>query len=1182
MAEFEPTVSQEEAISVRGRSVLVSAGAGSGKTRVLTERLMKFLLDPQHPVSISRFVIITFTNASAAELRSRIIEKLAVAAGSAEQDPDAPASLLEHIRRQQALCRTAQIGTIHHFCSSILRENAHLLSIAPDFQILAEERASAMKEEALEKVLNARYREMAANRGFEELVNSAGVGRDDSRLAELTLQLYEKMQCHPDPVVWAKKCIRELQEEAADVGSTCWGKEILGSALMSAHYWSAELDRVMARVSEDDIVKKAYLPSLEAGAEGVREMERRLQIGWEAARNCPPIEFTRFGPVKKDHNPALTEFVKKRREACKKAMNKIADMLYADSAVLEREMRCTGPAMEALLALTIDFEKQYSQDKRRAGRVDYADLEHLTARILLQPDGSPTPLAAEISSRYEEIMIDEYQDVSLVQDSIFRAVSREGKNLFMVGDVKQAIYRFRLADPEIFNKKLRSYPLYTEAVPGGPEKVLLRENFRSRKEILNAANSVFSRCMTRRLGEIEYDESASLVFGAQGYAGSVPLPEIRLFPLPEKDAGSGVQDKVSFEANCIARMILSLMDAGTTVSDGSGERPLQYSDIAILLRSANSVGGTYRKVFTENGIPVISSLGGGLFETREVSFVLSFLRVLDNPRNDIALLAVLSSPVFHFSADDLASIRSADKEVCFFDALKSFAEQNEKAASFLAELTLLREAAPELTAEKLIRKIYTETDLLTVCSAMPDGRNRCANLVQLITLAERFEKDGLRGLHNLVRYLEKLEEKNSVSSASGAEPCAVQILSIHRSKGLEFPVVFLCDTARRFNLRDRSENVLVHPELGLGPKLVDNERLLQFPTLARTAIAMRLTHETLSEEMRLMYVALTRAKERLFITAAVPDPESLLEKQRPLLPAPGEAFDPELLSSALSPVEWFTMAALADGGSSIALRCGIPMEAASCSNSVSGEPAETESASAFSSLLADRLRFVYPYTNSQDLPSKITATELKHYDPPDDTEAAALLPASNLKKHSFRKPDLSGVELPITAAERGIATHLALQYMDLSHAGTLQAVRAEIARLLEKKFLSPRQAEAVRADTIVSLFRSKLGRRIREAPVVHREFRFSLLCSANELLPVSSEDRILLQGVVDCCLEDPDGLVVIDYKTDSVFTEEQLLQRRGMYESQVKAYALALSRIFGKPVRESVLYFLSCGRAITI
>ena len=1176
MPDFKPTPSQKEAIEARGGAVLVSAGAGSGKTKVLTERLMKYILE--EGTDIDRFVIITFTKASASELRSRIKTELSRAAACAPEG-NAGAEFKARLRRQQALCDKAQIGTIHAFCASLLRENGYELDLPSGFTILSDERALAIREKTLEKLLDESYRKMKSLPGFEALVNSAGVGRDDTKLAELILQLYDKMQCHERPELWAERCVASLKGEVGDVGETVWGKAVLSSVSTAAHYWAAEFDAMMAAIRDDTRLRDAYMDSLSQTADCLREFARSTELGWDAARNAPEILFPKLKGVSKDYWPELTEKIKKRRDKCKDAVKNLRKFFYADSAMLEEEMRRTAPAMEALLNLTIAFKNRFSTEKRRLSGVDYSDLEHLAAQLLVGEDGEPTALAQSIASRYTEIMVDEYQDVSKVQDTIFRAVSRNGKNLFFVGDVKQAIYRFRLADPQIFNDKYRKYAIHGTESPGMPSKILLRENFRSGREIINAVNAVFSCCMSSTLGDVDYDEHAALIFGAADRQKAVPLPELDLFSLPDEDDSAG-NDRHAFEAACVAREIEKLRATGT-VTDGDGCRPIRYGDIAILLRSANTVGKVYSRELAARGIPSVMEQGGGLFSAREAAFLMDMLRVMDNPGRDVALIGALASPFLNYSADELAAIRSSSAAGSFYDAFQQYAKEHPKAEQFLQQLKAFREAAPELNAERIVRMLIMETELLPVCNAMPDGKVRVANLSRMIRIAQRFEKEGTYGLHRFVLYLEKLEKKNTEQPAAAPADSAVQILTIHKSKGLEFPIVFLCDTARKFNLSDSRANVLVHPELGLGPKLVDLEEHTSKPTFARKAIDMRMKQETLSEEMRLMYVALTRAKERLFITAAIKDPESFIAKQSLHLPFSGNKPEPEALASAQRPVEWFTVAALADQGEHLILRTLY------AENAEPAERAEPVASAIGNQALLEKLKanlgFVYPHAEASLLPSKITATELKHAlaQEEEDAEAAKLLPVSK-KKRSFRLPDFYRKDTPATGTERGIATHLALQYMDLSKAATADGVSGEIRRLRDEQFLSQRQAEAVNVGAIVELFNSGLGQRMRRADRIWREFRFSLLCDAGELLQRGSGEEILLQGVVDCCMEEDGELVIIDYKTDNVHTEEQIAQRSSLYESQIKAYALALSRIFSKPVRESVLYFLSCGRTVTI
>ena len=1165
MAEFKATPSQAAAMESRGSTLLVSAGAGSGKTRVLTQRLLDRLTDSDAPIELDRFLINTFTRAAAGELKSRITEELNKALAAA---PDS-----RRLRRQSALCRKAPIGTIHSFCAALLRENSAALSLSPDFKILDEERAQSMKASALEHVLEAWYEKADAHPGFLLLADTAGAGRDDRRLGALVLSLHGKMQSHARPALWASEQIELMERPFADAIETPWGREILEAAAAQADYWSREIDRLMAAVRQEEKLLAYYEQRLTPVGDGLRELRRCVPLGWDqAAAAARAISFPKFTNMGKNPDPALTAHIKARRDACKKSVEKLQEALDGDSATLLEELRQTAPAMRALLELCLAFDERYTRDKRRQSLLDYADLEHLAAEILTEPDGSPTALAREIAGRYDEIMVDEYQDVSPVQELIFRAVSREDSNRFLVGDVKQSIYRFRLADPGIFTDKYERFPLYTAAAPGEARKILLRENFRSRREIIDAVNGVFSRCMSRRLGDLDYDEQAALVFGADYYEGSVPAPELFLLSAEGDDDTDEAPDKTAAEAAFVAEKIRAMVDAGTPVQSKDGLRPMTYGDIAILMSAANSTGPVYRRVLSAHGVPVAAGQGLGFFRSPEITTAVSLLAVLDNPHQDIPLIAALRSPVFGFSADELSAVRGADRDRDFFTALCAAAETDEKCRAFRTRLEALRALAPDLSAEELVWELLDGFELLSVFSAMADGAQRRANLMELAALAQRFETSGYKGLHRFVLWLRRLAERGE-EPAAGPGGGAVQILTIHKSKGLEFPVVFLCDAARRFNKSELYDTVLVHPALGLGPKITDLDRRVEYPTLARQAIRRRLERELLSEQMRLLYVAMTRAKERLFITASYKSPEKTLEKQQKSLSHP---LPPELLAEQNSFADWLILAALDDGQTHLKLR--LETSATAEDGEVPAAAKEDIDEDALGELRRN-LSFRYPHAAAEGLPSKLTATELKGRTEADE-ESGQLLPKRGAGL--FRAPDFTRKNRPLTGAQRGTATHLVLQYMDFAAGERMESVRGEIERLRQKRMLSDKEAEAVDAAAIVRLFASPLGQRMLRAEHREREFKFSLLCDAEDYFPGAAGEQVLLQGVVDCCMEEDGALTVIDYKTDAVRTEAEIAARADYYAGQLRSYAAALRRIFGKPVRECVLYFLSCGKEVVL
>ena len=837
MAKFEPTSAQKSAIEESGRAVLVSAAAGSGKTRVLTERLLRRI---ERDADIDSFLVITFTKAAAAELKSRILDEISERLAT---DPDN-----RRLRRQSALCAKAQIGTIDSFCQSFLREHCHAAQLSPEFRVIEEDRAEAIKQRVIQRVLDDCYE--APDESFRLLSDTVGAGRDDKRLAETVLELHRKTQSHARPELWLRQQLEALEPTETDAGKTVWGAEILDAVRDDASYWAQRMDDICALAERDELVAAKYGPGFAETALSLRDLARACDLGWDRARQALPISFPKLGVIRNPPDPELKEYTKAVRDLCKKSCAKYDKLLSASSGKLLGYMRKTAPAMKALIELTLRFDRAYAAEKRRRAEVDFADLEHLTAQLLTNEDGSPTELASETSQRFCEIMVDEYQDVNRVQDDIFRALSKNGENLFMVGDVKQSIYRFRLADPLIFTEKYEKYAFLPDAGKNEPIKIMLQENFRSRQEVIDGINGVFSACMSKKLGEIDYDENALLRCGGV-YDDEGVLPELILIDV--KGDEDDLRDKTEKEAAVVAEKIRELMASGMTVSG----RELGYGDIALLMRSANSVGETYRRELILRGIPVAAGQGGSFFAATETASLMSLLAIIDNPHQDVALIAVLRSSAFGFTADELTEIRLADREGDFYTALKKAAGENEKCASFLETLGKLRSRATDAPIDELLTFIYNELDLTAKCAAMQDAPQRLANLRMMLELSERFAAGGFRGLHRFCRWLRQLAERGGDMGAAGSDD-AVKIMTIHKSKGLEFPVVFLCDTSRRFNSADLKQTVLIHPELGLGAKVYDLERRLEYPGLARNAIKQRLKREMLSEEMPLLYVALTK------------------------------------------------------------------------------------------------------------------------------------------------------------------------------------------------------------------------------------------------------------------------------------------------------------------------------------
>ena len=1166
-ADMDFTPSQLNSILCRGRSVLVSAGAGSGKTRVLTERLMEYI-DPRDPntvpASIDRFVVITFTRAAAGELRGRI------ASAITERLRRTPDNM--HLRRQLLLSRNAKIGTIHSFCADLLREYAGHAGISPSFKILEEERAERLRAAALERVLERHYEE--GSDAFLSLASTVGAGKDDSRLTEQLLKLHAAIQSHADPSAWVAEQIARLSQDGVSFEDTVWGAEILRESEKTVRFWTQEMERCVTILRGEEKIRKAYENSFQDTADALHRLETVFPIGWDAVRSCLPVPFPKLNSLRNDPDPELSKWLRERRDSCKKAMEKLSLSFTDDSDGVLAEMKASVPAMSALLTLTMELEQEFQAAKRRINGMDFQDLEHRSLALLMTKEGVQTPLASELADRYTEIMVDEYQDVSRVQDSLFYALSRNGRNLFFVGDVKQSIYRFRLADPTIFVEKADAYA-ETELEVEETDNPLLRgrlirlqENFRSRREVLQAVNRTFTRVMSRDLGDLDYGSDDELIPGAD-YSGDGSKPEMILIPRNHTEI-----DAQEVEAEAVSERIRQLMLEGRVQENGAF-RPIRYGDIAILLRAANTIGGTYRRVLQNNGIPVTSGTAGDFYGSVEVSTVFAMLTVMDNPHQDIPLLTLLRSPCVGFSADKLSLIRSLQPDADFYTALCVSGDPEVLRVRRILEK--LRQEAPDQSPTDLVERVIEELDLYTVCSAMPDAERRIGRLSGLISMAETFRQGDEYGLHRFVLWLQNMERRGQEPPSCAEGGDAVRILSIHKSKGLEFPVVFCSGLGRSFNRQDSYSTVLVHPVLGLGPRATDLIRKLEYPTAARRAIDARIRRESLSEEMRLLYVAMTRAKERLILTACVKNPDDALEDARNLIFPSG--FDcgsgqvvkipAQLLQDAGCPLQWILPAVVADDA--FILNHDVLADRETDRDEIRGS--EDKAADPELLRLLDRnLAWEYPHAEAQRLPSKVTVTELKGLREADPD--AVNVSSPYLGDAPINLPDPE--QKSLSASRRGSAVHLVMQLIDFEKAGDISGVRGEIQRMVNEEFLTPEEAEAVNPLMICRFFATELGQRIRTARHCRREFRFSLMNDAASIYSgFPKGESILLQGVVDCCFENEDGLVVVDYKTDRVDSKEALRQRAELYSVQLETYALALQRIFRLPVKEKILVFLN-------
>ncbi len=1150
------TPSQDLAAGTRGRPILVSAAAGSGKTKVLVERLMRYI---DMGEDIDRFLVITYTRAAAAELKSRILKELN------ERISLQPAN--RRLRRQAELISRAGIGTIDSICGRLLREYVHLTALPPDFRLIEEDRARTMKSAALGRILEQRYENIESDAAFRALSDSVGAGKDDGKLEALVLSLCDSLRSHSDPEGWIGRCRGLLDVSGmTDASETIWGRYFLDRCAERADFWAARLREALKRISgeEHEKLHAAYSGDFNAVADALETFSRCAQRGWDEARKALPV----IGRLKGFRgSDELKETTKAVWDGCIGDCKKLRTELSAPSEELLEELRQVRPAMEALLDLTAELEKVYAADKRKAGVVDFSDQEHMVLS-LLERDSA---LRAELSERWREVMVDEYQDVNECQDRLFTALSHEGQRLFLVGDVKQSIYRFRLADPGIFLHRFNSFAdVQAGEESAEPGRILLRENFRSSRAVIDATNFVFGNILSRTLGELDYDDASRLLHARtenEDYAA--PPAELLLLETPETVAGEEKANSKDLEAEAVARKIRALLDAPTLIPDGSGgTRPLQARDIAILCRADQGSFARFRAALGRESIAVSAQQSGGFFRSLEITVLLNLLSIIDNPRQDIPLISVLRSPLYGFTPDELSAIRAENTDTDFYSAL-CLRREDSHCAAFLRELELYRALSPDVSIAELLDCVIRQSDLDALLSALQDGENRYANVELLRLYALQFEQGGYKGLFRFIQWLKNLsEQRREPTGATVVEGDAVQLMTIHRSKGLEFPVVFLCNTARQFNKKDSSDAVLIHPHLGIGTLLIDSKRGCSYPTLAHRAVAACKKRESLSEEMRVLYVAMTRARERLYITAAWPKAEKKLGELSNELTAPAS---PLLLEGDSSMSLWLARCALLGDGS-----LKLTVEPLTKSEGEAARIESAEEAAAPAPLgIRDALSWRYAYAGAENLPSKLTVSELKAGQERDEDSAYAVS-----QPRPRRSIDLSDSERPLSAAERGTAVHLSLQFIDYSRCTTLDGIKEELARLYALGQLRESQYKAIDPRTLLRFFSSDIGQRILHADRVYREQRFTLLQSA-AVLGGSDEDEILFQGVVDCCIEEQGQLTVIDYKTDYV-TAETLQEKAQSYAVQVRSYAEAMERIRGLRVKEGILYFLRIGEAVRV
>lgn len=1201
------TAEQKQAIEARNRNILVSAAAGSGKTAVLVERIITRIRDKKDPTDIDRLLIVTFTQAAAAEMRERI------GAAIEEQLQKDPADA--HLQKQSVLIHHAQITTIHSFCLYLIRNYFHTIDLEPDFRIAEEGELNLLKEDVWAEVLNRNYEEPTAD--FLEFVECFATGKNDDRLRDYIFQLYTFAMSYPWPKEWLdglaenyqcreEAVENELCEESAENNP---GKEESAENdpawmqwLMS--YLSVLSDDLLALAVENIALTEAEDGPVHANETAVHDRMRLLHLKEctsyrQLAETFETFSFDRLPSSRGyDGDPDKLEQFKENREEIRGTIKKIrSGFFFAPPQIMEERLYHMQPVAAELVRLTEEFMQTYREKKRDRNILDFDDLEHFALEILIDTEKKePTEVARECRGMFAEVMIDEYQDSNLVQEYLLDAVSggTDGiHNRFMVGDVKQSIYRFRMARPELFMEK---YDTYTKE-ESDCQKIELHKNFRSRREVLDFTNDIFAKIMQKDLGKVAYDSEAALYVGASyeeipGMEAEVILADSKEELLEE----AGISDPVRLEAQMVAARIRMLLSHQKISGENGEQRAVRYSDIVILFRSFSGYADSFLEVLEQNQIPAHAASRTGYFQAAEIQTILAMLRILDNPRQDIPLTSVLLSPIGDMTEEQVAELRAAGWQNAFYacvleaDREKLSGETADKLEKFLEMYAKFRRQVQELPVHELIFQILEQTGYGRYVAAMPGGERRKANLDMLLEKAVAYENSSYRGLFHFIRYIDRLQkyevdygEAELVSENSNA----VRLMTIHKSKGLEFPVVFLCGTAKQFNKQDIRSRMVLHPELGMGLDYMDAKRRVYGPTLYKKTVAKQIELENMGEELRVLYVALTRAKEKLIITGTTANlPDRLAKLSAKAVPEENQPLSFSTRATANCFLDWILPAVSSYGNRYPVYQWGIAelLQEETQNQLEENQAAEIRMAyaaqkdEAADALVAERMHAVYAWPLETVRRIKYSVSELKHraMETVLSEEEQMWQQAKQRASDAYIPHFAGGTDTVNDGAIRGSAMHRAVECLPISSLSGCQNLQEEIRKETQKLVASGKMTEDMEQrlnyNKLIHFYESPLAQRMKRAAEqggLYVEKPFVMGKTADEIEGDGSDTMVLIQGIIDAYFEEDGGIVLLDYKTDVVKSAGQLAAR---YREQLNLYQEALEKNLGKPVKEKLIY----------
>ncbi|HBF5454665.1 helicase-exonuclease AddAB subunit AddA [Clostridioides difficile] len=1267
------TKEQLEVIESRECNLLVAAAAGSGKTAVLVERIIQMITSRENPIDIDKLLVVTFTNAAASEMRERIGDAIGKAL---DENPEN-----KHLQNQLVLLNKSSITTIHSFCLDVIKSNFHRINLDPNFRIGDQTECAILKQEAIEEVFEDLYEER--DEGFLNLVESYAERGGDKEVQDIILGIYSFAMASPEPKKWLIDSAERFNiDENFDFSQSIWARAILDTVKIEINGLCLNMERALKEVESIEELE-TFAEKLSVEYKKIADISQACNKSWdEAYKKMASMSFENYVKGVKRISKDAPSYIKESKEKAKAIRDKTKKSLESivsatfnkDNDSIREEIKYLYNIVKPISNIVLRFEEEYSNKKREKGIIDFNDIEHFALNILTDVDEKgniiPSDIAVGYRNKFYEIFIDEYQDSNLVQEVLLKAVANtETPNRFMVGDVKQSIYRFRQAKPELF---LQKYNNYNDKKGSSHRKIMLYKNFRSREEVVDAVNYIFENIMNENIGEIEYTEKERLNLGANFNVDTDEksiiggATEIHLIQKDNKLDDDIINDKddrinnkeneieeeekldnIQLEARMVGNIIKDLMKVN---EDGKiqkvydkgidGYRPVEFRDIVILLRATSAWAPVFADELMNMDIPTYADVGVGYFDTIEIKTILSLLQIIDNPMQDIPLISVLKSPIFGFTPEDLIDIRVQSKDKIFYEVLKSTAEydgftdsQNEnesefipseecinKSKDFLIKLKEFKEKSMYMSTDEFIWYLYTRTGYYAYVGALPGGSQRQANLKVLFERAKQFEETSLKGIFNFVNFIEKLKKSSSdMGSAKtlGENANVVRIMSIHKSKGLEFPVVICSAMGKNFNTQDFKKSILYHHNLGYGPQFVDYERRISFPSIAKEALKSKINIENLSEEMRVLYVAFTRAKEKLIITGSTRNIQDSIKRWSNGVESLDTISQYEILKGK-NFLDWIMPCVLKHRDLSnlleeVGLDAVFSVEHNSKwygklwnKNDILVEKKSDEEKESIEEILEkidvdspdsnyyneieEKLNYIYPYEFSTRKPATISVTEIKKIQNNYEEELINTIFEQKviLKKPLFIQNEEEREK--ISGTERGTIVHLVMEVLDLKNVSSVNDIKSQIRGFVSKGIITEKQASIVNPYKIYKFFASNIGKRMLNAEIINREKSIYAQVNMKDIYIyeklINNDDKklydnesVMLRGIVDAYFEEDNQIVLVDYKTDFV-NEENINQIIEKYKKQLDLYADIIETLTGKSVKEKCIYLFGVDEAV--